>query len=107
MFFFHSVAIWSRLHHCRRPLITVGLGGAAGKLFYNCITTSYTKIKMLFAHQFIFLRTEFSACVSFQGSFTVMGVVSGPLLGIFILGIFIPATNKLVSMMQENPFKEI
>ncbi|KAM9831453.1 sodium/iodide cotransporter [Neosynchiropus ocellatus] len=30
-----------------------------------------------------------------QGSFTVMGVVSGPLLGVFILGIFIPATNKV------------
>ncbi|XP_041912315.1 sodium/iodide cotransporter isoform X1 [Alosa sapidissima] len=29
-----------------------------------------------------------------QGSFTVMGVVSGPLLGTFILGIFVPATNK-------------
>uniref|UniRef100_A0A3Q1INR3 Solute carrier family 5 member 5 n=1 Tax=Anabas testudineus TaxID=64144 RepID=A0A3Q1INR3_ANATE len=30
-----------------------------------------------------------------QGSFTVMGVISGPLLGVFILGMFIPATNKL------------
>uniref|UniRef100_A0A3Q2DKB5 Solute carrier family 5 member 5 n=1 Tax=Cyprinodon variegatus TaxID=28743 RepID=A0A3Q2DKB5_CYPVA len=30
-----------------------------------------------------------------QGSFTVMGVVSGPVLGIFILGMFVPATNRL------------
>ncbi|XP_061681329.1 sodium/iodide cotransporter [Syngnathoides biaculeatus] len=30
-----------------------------------------------------------------QGSFTVMAVVSGPLLGVFILGMFIPASNKL------------
>uniref|UniRef100_A0A8C7Z9Q7 Solute carrier family 5 member 5 n=1 Tax=Oryzias sinensis TaxID=183150 RepID=A0A8C7Z9Q7_9TELE len=30
-----------------------------------------------------------------QGSFTVMGVVSGPVLGVFILGMFVPASNKL------------
>ncbi|KAE8294048.1 Sodium/iodide cotransporter [Larimichthys crocea] len=32
---------------------------------------------------------------SIQGSFTVMGVVSGPLLGVFILGMFVPATNRV------------
>lgn len=30
-----------------------------------------------------------------QGSFTVMGVISGPLLGAFCLGMFVPASNKL------------
>ncbi|XP_055975759.1 sodium/iodide cotransporter [Sorex fumeus] len=29
-----------------------------------------------------------------QGSFTVMGVISGPLLGAFILGIFLPSCNS-------------
>lgn len=30
-----------------------------------------------------------------QASFTVMGVVSGPVLGVFILGMFVPMTNRL------------
>uniref|UniRef100_A0A672JSY5 Solute carrier family 5 member 5 n=1 Tax=Salarias fasciatus TaxID=181472 RepID=A0A672JSY5_SALFA len=30
-----------------------------------------------------------------QGSFTVMGVVSGPILGVFILGMFVPMTNRM------------
>ncbi|XP_077390927.1 sodium/iodide cotransporter-like isoform X4 [Festucalex cinctus] len=30
-----------------------------------------------------------------QGSFTVMAVISGPLLGVFILGMFVPGTNRL------------
>lgn len=61
---------------------------------------------MLLDHPFVSPKTEFAACVSFQGSFTVMGVVSGPLLGTFILGIFIPATNKLVSMLAGETFKK-
>lgn len=60
-------------------------------------------MKVLLGRQFIFLKSEFAAFFSFQGSFTVMGVVSGPLLGTFILGIFIPATNRMVSMLQEKP----
>uniref|UniRef100_A0A8D0BIQ4 Solute carrier family 5 member 5 n=1 Tax=Salvator merianae TaxID=96440 RepID=A0A8D0BIQ4_SALMN len=30
-----------------------------------------------------------------QGSFTVMGVISGPLLGAFVLGMFVPACNTV------------
>lgn len=59
---------------------------------------------MLLDHRLIFLKSKLAARVSFQGSFTVMGVVSGPLLGTFILGMFIPAANRLVSILQEKPF---
>jgi sodium/iodide cotransporter 5 len=34
---------------------------------------------------------------AFQGSFTVMGVISGPLLGAFTLGMLLPACNTPVS----------
>ncbi|XP_019730798.1 sodium/iodide cotransporter isoform X1 [Hippocampus comes] len=34
-----------------------------------------------------------------QGSFTVMAVVSGPLLGVFILGMFFPASNRLGTLL--------
>lgn len=29
--FFDSAAVWNQLHHCRRPLLPVGLGGTSGE----------------------------------------------------------------------------
>lgn len=52
---------------------------------------------LLYCQQCVWLIFRTAFVFSFQGSFTVMGVVSGPLLGIFILGMFVPATNRLVS----------
>uniref|UniRef100_A0A674PHM3 Solute carrier family 5 member 5 n=1 Tax=Takifugu rubripes TaxID=31033 RepID=A0A674PHM3_TAKRU len=56
-----------------------------------------TQKKLLFISRGLCTCAVWSWMFNFScpGSFTVMGVVSGPLLGVFTLGIFIPASNKL------------
>lgn len=52
---------------------------------------------LISVHNGYFNLAFMTTSVSPQGSFTVMGVISGPLLGAFILGMFIPACNTVVS----------